>query len=439
MNAIRSSTALFLELFRPSPRGFSLYKKPLSAVRICRSAILASLVLTAVCWGQASNGAPDNSPADLIVLSRVTEVKPLPSGLELRSGRAIVQITALREDVLRVRVGARGSLAEDASWAVLDEARKQRVEVTPESDSASVGFRTHLLQVKIDRSTMRLTVSDNQGHILQQDAPRRPTEFHGNEFRVYKTMPEDEHYFGLGDKPGPLDRRNQAFTMWNTDAFGFQESTDPIYKTIPFFLAIREGRTLGVFLDNTWRSSFDFGKESRSAYSFGSQDGPLDYYLLYGPTPKQVLADYAWLTGPTPLPPLWSLGFQQSRYSYYPESRVREIAARLRADKIPADVIWLDIDYQKENRPFTVDEEKFPHFVDMIQDLKRDNFHLVTITDLHIAHLPNSGYIPFDTGIAGDHFVKDGKGKLYIGRVWPGPSVFPDFTRKASRDWWGTL
>ena len=110
-----------------------------------------------------------------------------------------------------------------------------------------------------------------------------------------------------------------------------------------------------MFFDNTWRSSFDFGKEFANAYSFGAPDGPADYYLLYGPSPKQVLEDYAWLTGPTPLPPLWSLGYQQSRYSYYPEAKVREIANRLRADKIPADAIYLDIDYQQDNRPFTVD------------------------------------------------------------------------------------
>ena len=88
-------------------------------------------------------------------------------------------------------------------------------------------------------------------------------------------------------------------------------------------------------------------------------NGPLDYYILYGPDPKQVLSEWAWLVGHSPLPPKWSLGFQQSRYSYYPESEVRNIAKHLRADHIPADVIWLDIDYQQDNRPFTVDPSAF--------------------------------------------------------------------------------
>ena len=110
-------------------------------------------------------------------------------------------------------------------------------------------------------------------------------------------MPRDEHYFGFGDKVGPLDRRGQSFTLWNTDSYNFQESTDPLYKSIPFFLTLREGCALGVLLDNTWRSSFDFGKETSNVYPFGAEDGPIDYYLLYGPDAKHVLTAYAWLLG----------------------------------------------------------------------------------------------------------------------------------------------
>lgn len=375
----------------------------------------------------------------VVLLNKVTSSRALDSGIEVRCGEAILKIVALRNDALRIRISPTGVLEEDASWAVLDTPRHQHVQVTPEDTENSVGFHTQKLRVKVVRSTMQLVISDLDGNILQETSPADPIAFHGKSFRVTATMPADEHFFGLGDKVGPLDRRNQAFTLWNTDAFGYQESTDPIYKSIPFFLAIRGTTSVGVLLDNTWRSSFDFGKASATAYSFGAEAGPLDYYILYGPDAKKVVEDYAWLTGPTPLPPLWSLGFQQSRYSYYPEARVREIANKLRADKIPADVIYLDIDYQKNDRPFTVDEQKFPHFPEMISDLKKQMFRVVAITDLHIAYLPHTGYAPYDTGIAGDHFLKNPDGSTYIGKVWPGPSVFPDFTRKVTRDWWGTL
>ena len=226
--------------------------------------------------------------------------------------------------------------------------------------------------------------------------------------------------------------------MWNTDSFGWQESTDPIYKSIPFFLEMHDGRTLGVLFDNTYRTFFDFGRQNPAQYTFSAPAGPLDYYILYGPEPKHVVETYAWLTGPTPLPPLWALGYQQSRYSYTPRSQVEDIAAHLRRDNIPADAIWLDIDYQYKYRPFTVDPTTFPDFPGLIHKLAAEHFHTIVIADLHIADAPNQNYHPYDSGIATDQFVKL-HGQTYVGDVWPGPSVFPDFTQASTRTWFGSL
>jgi alpha-glucosidase len=389
-----------------------------------------------------SNSNPSSATQNQEVVAlagSLTDSKPLPSGIEVRVGKSFLRVEALREDVLRVRIAAEGLFAEDASWAVLPEARTHRVAVTPQEDASSVGFRTTKLSVRIERLSARLTVADLQGRVLQSDAVGWPTDFHGSSYRIYKQMPETEHYFGLGDKVGSLDRRDRSFSLWNTDFFRFQESDDPIYKSIPFFLTLNDGRSVGVFLDSTWRSNFDFGQGVRDVYSFGAEGGSPDYYIIYGPEPKKVLETYAWLTGMPPLPPVWAFGYQQSRYSYETEARVREIAGRLRADKIPADVIYLDIDFQEHHRPFTVDATAFPHFEPMVADLRKAGLRIVTITDLHIADLPSAGYAPYDSGIAGDHFVKNPDGSVYVGEVWPGPSVFPDFTAQDARDWWGTL
>ncbi|MGD0735010.1 MAG: TIM-barrel domain-containing protein [Terracidiphilus sp.] len=361
----------------------------------------------------------------------------LPNGIEVQAGDLRERIVALRDDVLRISVAHAKPLPEDASWAVLPVARRGTVPVQIETTGDHFGFRTKSLIVQLDKATLQLTIRDLKGAIVEQDA--RPIRFDGNAFRIYKTMPADEHYFGLGDKAGPLDRRDEAFTLWNTDSYLFQESTDPLYKSIPYFMTFRAGHAAGVLLDNTWRTSFDFGKETDGVYSFGAAAGPLDYYFFYGPSPKQVVETYAWLTGTPPLPPLWSFGFQQSRYSYMTQARVLEVAKRFRTDSIPADAIYLDIDFQQQNRPFTINTEAFPDFSGMIAQLKKENFHVVAITDLHIANLPGQNYPPYDTGIAGDHFVKNPDGTVYTGKVWPGPSVFPDFTRQQTRVWWGTL
>jgi alpha-glucosidase len=407
--------------------------------RVGRFLFVLFVILFSAATSQAKSAAEAPQKQGFVRLDRVTASRATANGIEIHSGLAVLQITALRDDVLRVRVGADGQLPEDASWAVLAAARTATVAVTPETSATAVGFKTAKLHVSVSRDPLQMTVTDMAGNVISEDLPGRPVEFHGGAFRVYHKSPADEHYFGLGDKPGPLDRRNEAFVDWNTDAAGWQESTDLLYKSIPYFMTFRKGVAAGIFLDNTWRASFDFNKEYRDGYSFGSVAGPLDYYILYGPDPKAVVGAWAWLVGTTPLPPKWSLGYQQSRYSYYPEAEVRRIANRLRSERIPADVIWLDIDYQLKNRPFTVDPERFPHFDQLIKDLKDQHLHTITITDLHIADLPNAGYKPYDEGKAGDHFVKNPDGSAFVGVVWPGKAVFPDFTQKASREWWGTL
>lgn len=371
-------------------------------------------------------------------LGAVLKATALPNGIRIETtSGGVEEITALQDNVLRVRAAAGRALPEDASWAVLPESRTATVAVTQRDSANDVGFNTGSLRVEILRKNLCITVRDKNGNVLQQDSA--PLRFEAKGFRVIKTMPADEHYFGLGDKMGPTDRRGSAYTMWNTDAYRFQESTDPLYKSIPFFMTFRAGTAVGVFLDNTYRTSFDFGKESPSSYSFGSVGGPLDYYIFPGPTPRQVLETYAWLTGKPPLPPRWMLGFQQSRYTYTPEARLMQIANRLRADRIPADALYLDIDFQYKHRPFTINQQTFPGMDKALATLHKMHFHVVAITDLHIAHAPGQNYAPYDSGIAGDQFVHNPDGSVYIGAVWPGPSVFPDFTRASARAWWGTL
>jgi alpha-glucosidase len=405
--------------------------------------MLARVMTAALVWAVAALGASQlpaqelASPSDSADFSRVTSVQPLANGIELHDGPLIMRITALRDDVIRIRASRSGVLPEDASWAVLPEARGASVTVMQRSDAISASFQTSALRITIGRATGLLTVSDLAGNILQQDS--EPIHFEGSRFRLSNVMPADEHYFGLGDKTGAFDHRDAAFRMWNTDAYAWQESTDPLYKDIPFFLTYRAGTSLGVLIDNTWPCSFDFGKTSFNEFVYRAENGPADIYLLYGPSAKQVLKSYAWLTGPTPLPPLWTLGFQQSRYSYMTQARVLEVADRLRTDKIPADAIYMDIDYQDRNRPFTIDRQAFPDMAGLVSQLHKEMFHVVAITDLHVADQPGQNYAPYDSGIAGHEFVTNPDGSVFVGKVWPGPSVFPDFTRQQTRRWFGGL
>jgi alpha-glucosidase len=301
------------------------------------------------------------------------------------------------------------------------------------------GFATRALRVSIDPQTLKLTVTDPSGKTIVTDSGN-PISLDGRAFTLRKELPSGEHIYGLGDKTGgTLDRRGKSYVDWNTDAYGFDSSTDPIYKSIPFFVSTGgQGGAYGILLDNTWRTFFDFGHASPDVLTMGGPDGPIDYYIIAGPSIREVVRRYTDLTGKAPLPPEWALGYQQSRYSYMSADEVRQVAATLRRDRIPTDVIWLDIDYQDRNRPFTVNKQTFPDLKGLAGELGSEGIKLVAITDLHVADAPNQGYAPYDIGIAGNHFVHNPDGSVFVGKVWPGPSVFPDFTDAKARDWWGT-
>src|SRR6202043_2068974 len=241
---------------------------------------------------------------------------------------------------------------EDFSWAVIEAPQPPVVKV--QDGPKEVRINAGDVNVIVSKSPLLINFVDSSGAAILEDQPTLPMAWDGDSVHVWKRMPADENYFGLGDKAGRMNRRNRAFTNWNTDEFGWQESSDPLYKTIPFFIGLRKGVAYGVFFDNTYRSIFDFGKESPDFFSFGAEGGELNYYFIAGPEPKKIIEEYTAMTGRSPLPPLWTLGYQQSRYSYYPEARAREIVKTLREKKLPADAIYFHIDYQQGNAPFTI-------------------------------------------------------------------------------------
>jgi len=214
-------------------------------------------------------------------IGNVQRVEKLPDGVELTAGSAKLRITAFRDGVIRVRLAPQGSFPKDSSWAVIESPDPPAINV--EDGKNELRMTVGRVVVIVKKTPLLITFADSAGNVLLADEPSLPMAWDGTYIHVWKRMPSEESYFGLGDKPGPMNRRNHAYTMWNTDFFGWQESDDPIYKTIPFFIGLHKGVAYGVFFDNTYRSSFDFGKESPDYFSFGAEGGELNYYFIAGP------------------------------------------------------------------------------------------------------------------------------------------------------------
>jgi len=362
--------------------------------------------------------------------------------VNITCGVAHVQVVAQSQHVVRIRLAPDGTFARDFSWAV-QNASPQAVFELAASDDDTVTYSTGGLNVRVGLRPCRITVMDAEGNVLVADDPARGLSWQvagaGDvaPVRVWQQFSDDTRVFGLGEKAGGMHRGDRTWVNWNTDAPGYTRTTDPLYVTVPFFIAVREQRYHGVFFDNTWRSSFDFDRLARNLMSFGAEGGALDYYVIAGPHPRDVIERYTNLTGRIALPPRWAIGYHQCRYSYFPDERVREVARTFREKRIPCDVLYFDIDYMDEYRCFTWNNERFPDPREMMNDLNSQGFRTVAIIDPGIKNEP--GYPVFDTGARIDAWVKRPEGEPYVGRVWPGDCVFPDFTADRVRDWWAGL
>lgn len=283
-----------------------------------------------------------------------------------------------------------------------------------------------------DRTTRKLLCADAEGmgHRLQDRT--------GDHLVwVLKHMPEKAHFFGLGDKPCQLNLRGRRFEMWGSDHYKFTTESDPLYKSIPFFVCLNEGSQYGIFFDNTMRCYFDFGKEREDRLLFGADGGIMDYYFIAGESALDTVATYTRLTGLPPLPPLWALGYHQSKWSYYPEQVVTDLAAEFRQRRIPCDAIHLDIHHMNKYQALTWDRERFPDPPGMIKRLGEDGFKVVTIVDPGIKINPDN-YV-WRSGFERNVFCRRHDGALLQGNVWPGACTFPDFTSPTTRYWWANL
>ena len=356
--------------------------------------------------------------------------------VEIATADGVLRLTVLSADTVRVLLMRSAQSRVPASFAVSATVSQSSALYTLEEHPGLVILRTSQLGVRITKQPLRIALLDAQGQLLSEQAAPVAWQNPGL-VSTWKLAPREQVY-GLGDKVKGFDRRGQAFEFWNTDAYGFQSDADPLYKSIPFALFLRDGRAHGLFLDTPARAQVDVGKSNHDVFSYAAESGDsLDFYLFAGPDPKRVISAYTALTGRMPLPPRWALGYHQSRYSYLTEQEARSVAERLRADAIPSDALWLDIDYQLGNAPFTVDSNAFPHFAGMVSDLTKLGMRTVVITDPHLKSYQGqaapSGYAPYDSGAAGDHFLRAADGGFVEDKVWPGLSVFPEFTLTRTR------
>jgi alpha-glucosidase len=388
--------------------------------------LLSGLLVTLACIGSATAQS-----SAVKSIGNVTDVQISGQQVKLTTGVAHVEVTVYTPSVIRVRMDKQ-QLGDDFSYAVIAKPQTTKSNIIQTANEVTIV--TDSVKLVIGKKPFHAAFYTLDGKVISEDETGLNTSWVNESVTTYKHMQDGEHFVGLGEKTGNMDRKGAGYTNWNSDTFGYRTDQDPVYSTIPFYIGVHHEVTYGIFMDNTYQSDFNFGASNNRFSSFSARGGEMNYYFIYHKQLADVITSYTSLTGRMKMPPLWSLGYQQNRYSYYPETEVMRIAQTLREKKIPADGITLDIHYMDKYKVFTWDKQRFPDPAKMNSKLEGMGFKLTLIVDPGIK--TEKGYDVYESGLKNNVFIKYADSTNYTGEVWPGWCHFPDFTAPAGRAWW---
>ncbi|BFP42398.1 glycoside hydrolase family 31 protein [Flavobacteriaceae bacterium GF1] len=353
----------------------------------------------------------------------------------------ILELTILRDSMVRFRYATEHVFEPDFSYAVSENVITGYNRLEVEDEISEYTVETSKIRIHIDKSTLKVQLMDLEGNPINEDDSgfhwEENYDYGGNVVKMTKVTQTGESFYGMGDKASHTNLKGKRVSNWVTDSYAYGKDQEPLYKAIPFYVGLHNDLAYGIFFDNSFGTYFDFAHERRNLTSFWADGGEMNYYFFYGPKISQVVEAYTDLTGVPELPPMWALGYHQSKWSYYPEKRVKQLASNFRKYRIPCDAIYLDIDYMDGFRCFTWNHRRFPDPKKMIEELEEDGFKTVTMIDPGLKI--DRDYWVYQQAMEQDYFCKRADGPHFKGKVWPGECKFPDFTNPEVREWWAGL
>ncbi|MDR0938546.1 MAG: DUF4968 domain-containing protein [Mediterranea sp.] len=348
--------------------------------------------------------------------------------------QSILQLYLCSPSVVRVWYAPDGQARRDnPSFAVVNEDLEPVGDIRVDEQASCYEFYTAKLRIRVNKAPLSLQIFDKYQKLVFGDYADQGHLSQGSAKTEWKTLRADEHIFGLGEKSGKLDRRGSTYAMWNSDKPCYSVNEDPLYKSIPFFMS---NYRYGIFLDNTYRTTFDFGATHPDRYSFAAPDGAMVYYFIFGRDYKEIIGQYTALTGQPIMPPRWALGFAQCRGLLTSERLSLDIAEGYRRRGIPCDVIYQDIGWTQHLQDFEWRKGNYVQPREMLDKLKAMGFKVVVSQDPVISQGNRRQWAEADSL---GYFVKDSlTGKSYdMPWPWGGNCGVVDFTLPAVADWWG--
>lgn len=389
-------------------------------------------------------------------LDNVDNWKKTRRGVELSAGLERVRFDFIRADILRIKISQGGIFDPAPTFSVTSD-ELGAIEFSVRATSRGLVIKSGSLTLRVQFAPFHFDVERADGSCVVRSVPGQAYRFLNNTWRMRRMKTPGDTILGLGEKTQPFNHDGRKLTMWNVDVYGpdldgvarvhndraspqfpLSDRFDPYYISINFFYhlsASDPGRASASFVDCGYRMHYDF--QNPAFYEISGDGSQLTEYIFAGPAIRDILHGYTDLTGRMDPPPIWALGHHQCRWYDYSQQDVRKLAAKYRRKGIPCDSLWLDIDYMDGYRVFTWNRKRFPDPEELISNLRKQGFRLITIIDPGVKFEP--GYPVFDEGLERGLFCKTENGQVYVGQVWPGRTAFPDFVKEESRRWWGRL
>ncbi len=271
--------------------------------------------------------------------------------------------------------------------------------------------------------------------VCTDDVPRFTVSREGDAVSFRLTLGEDDMIFGLGESVRGINKRGHRYRAWNSDDYSHTEEKASLYASHNFLIFVSKRDVFGVFVDDPGAVTFDLGYTRGDEAVIVSENGDFSFYFIEAESAVGVSREFRHLIGQSYMPPKWGLGYIQSRWGYNSEKTLREIIREHRTRHIPLDMMSMDIDYMEDYKDFTWNRENFPDLPGMIADMKEDGIRVVPIIDAGVKL--EEGDPTYEDGLKKDCFCKKADGSLFVGAVWPGRAVFPDFMRHDVRQWFG--
>ncbi len=369
-------------------------------------------------------------------IGNIISWKKTVSGISGKTATAIFKVQAYAENTIRVTVSKNKTFSE-LTYALKENTIPTINSGTTVEKGNSIFFSTAAIDLEIEKSpSFRLIFRNKKGLVINADTPGDGfgTSFLGDKVTVYKNIQSGERFTGMGEALGNLDHRGAGITLNNTDTYKYGDARLSMYVSVPFYMGIHAQQVYGLFFNNSYKSFFNFGLSTPGFSSVAFDGGDLDYFFIYDSTPGKIIEHYTALTGRIQMPPLWSLGYQQSRCTYYPQDKAAWIAETFRRKKIPLDGIVLDADYQQGYQPFRINKERFPDMPALAKHLS--NLHVELTASVYPGVKIDSSYESYTDGLKKDVFIKYSNGSIFETAIAPLRCYLPDYTNPATRTWW---